>query len=225
MTTIRKKNQKEYNWGKLGLELIVVFLGVTAGFLLNNWRTSAIDRELETNYKTSFLRDVNSNISLIKSNIEKDSLWLVRATPLLNMIRTNSLSDDSASVSIDLISNFSKIVLNTNTYENITNGGNFNLIRDFELRENLVNYQISIVEVATLNDYFFSFYNDFTMPFILSEISVANGEFMNPKTIQSSKFSNVFSLQYFSVYQRIEVYRNLYNESKNLRDKLTASLN
>lgn len=27
-----------YNWQKLSLELIVVFLGVTAGFLLNNWR-------------------------------------------------------------------------------------------------------------------------------------------------------------------------------------------
>jgi len=33
--TIRKI--KNYEWGKLFFELIIVFLGVAAGFVLNNW--------------------------------------------------------------------------------------------------------------------------------------------------------------------------------------------
>ena len=33
---------KKQNWLKLGLELFVVFLGITAGFLLNNWESNVV---------------------------------------------------------------------------------------------------------------------------------------------------------------------------------------
>lgn len=35
------KQKRTHNWAKLTLELFVVFAGVTAGFLLNNWWNSA----------------------------------------------------------------------------------------------------------------------------------------------------------------------------------------
>lgn len=58
----KTKKSKKYNWQRLILELLVVFLGVTAGFLLNNWRMKAQKYQLEKTYITGFLRDVNDNI-------------------------------------------------------------------------------------------------------------------------------------------------------------------
>ncbi len=88
---------------KLLLELLVVFLGVTAGFILNNWRVQRVERELEAKYITGFLRDVNSNITDLESFIESDSLWLARTTPILNSARSDSLSRDSAMVGLGMI--------------------------------------------------------------------------------------------------------------------------
>lgn len=48
MEKIKSKFPKirEYDWKKLFFELIVVFLGVTAGFLLNNWQLDKKDKQL-----------------------------------------------------------------------------------------------------------------------------------------------------------------------------------
>jgi len=42
-----KWNLNKTKWSKLILELFVVFLGVTAGFVLNNWRMSKQEYKLE----------------------------------------------------------------------------------------------------------------------------------------------------------------------------------
>lgn len=220
----KKSMKKGYNWGKLSLELIVVFLGVTAGFLLNNWRSNAHDRSLEMNYKISFLSEINSNTETIKNSINQDSVWIARATPILEMIQRKSLTTDSAKTVIALISNFNRAILSSNTYENITNSGSFNLIRDFELRENLVSYYSDMVGVATLNDYLFTFYNGFIMPYIMKEISLVNNQFNSPKCLRTATFSNIFSLQYYSVYQRHAAYKDFLQRSNELKMKLTNSM-
>jgi len=80
---VESKNQiqkiRDYDWKKLFFELIVVFLGVTAGFLLNNWQLEKQDELLDKKYMNGFLQDVNTNITELKTAIESDSLWLNRA--------------------------------------------------------------------------------------------------------------------------------------------------
>ena len=51
-----------YDWKKLFFELIVVFLGVTAGFLLNNWRIQKDAQSTEEKYLSGFHQDVVMNI-------------------------------------------------------------------------------------------------------------------------------------------------------------------
>lgn len=226
-TVKRKRNSKrkrDYYWGRLSLELIVVFLGVTAGFLLNNWRTNVHDRSLETNYKTSFLSEVNGNIKVIEGAIKQDSLLLARAKPLNRMIQQEILCADSSETIIQIIAGFNNIILNSNTYENITNSGSFNLIKDFELRERIVRHYTDIKGISTLNEYLFAFYNDFTMPFIMNEISFNDNTFINPKILQSHKFSNNFTLHYTSINQRYNHYKNFLKESLDLKEKLKNSL-
>ncbi len=79
---VKSKNKiqkiRDYDWKKLFLELIVVFLVVTAGFLLNNWQLEKQDELLEKKYMSGFLQDVNTNITELKTAIESDSLWLNR---------------------------------------------------------------------------------------------------------------------------------------------------
>jgi hypothetical protein len=177
------------------------------------------------NYKISFLSEINSNTETILNSKNQDSAWIARATPILEMIQEKRLSMDSAKVVIALISNFNRAILSSNTYQNITNSGSFNLIRDFELRENLVGYYSDMEGIATLNDYLFAFYNGFIMPYIMKEISLVNNHFNNPKSLQTATFSNIFSLQYYSVYQRHAAYNAFLERSNELKEKLTNSMN
>jgi len=212
---------KGYNRSKLLLELIVVFLGVSSGFILNNWRTQQRDKELEVKYIAGFIQDMNDNIPEVESILESDSIWLERATPMLLAIRNKSLQKDSAEAAIAMIIGVQKLNLNTGTYRDITNSGNLNLIRDFVLKRQIIDYHLALEGATFLDNYFYTYFSDLVMPFIFSEYSVLTQEFKDLEIIRTIEFSNVFAGYFSLVQQRVAEYKTLLEESYGLKDMLT----
>ena len=103
----RKKNKT--NWKKLFLELLVVFFGVTGGFLLNNWQISNQEAKLEQTYLIGFKEDAEKNRIELETSLKKDSLWIAKAKPLLKSCQEKNISLDSAKSIIKLIINISKV--------------------------------------------------------------------------------------------------------------------
>jgi hypothetical protein len=210
------------NWKKLMLELVVVFLGVSAGFLLNSWRTQNQEKHLERQYIERFLQDVNDDIIELEEAVSYDSLWLDRAKPLLISIRDQAIELDSAKAVIKQITQLSRLETHKGTYADITNSGNLSIIRDFELKRALVDYHIEIEGVEFLNDYFYNYFNDFVMPFIISEYSIVKEEFNDPQVIKTTQFSNVVAGYYSMVQQRKDANKQLLERSYELQGSLQS---
>ena len=211
---------RNYDWKKLFFELIVVFLGVTAGFLLNNWQLEKQDERLEEKYLNSFLEDVNANISDLESLIESDSVWLSLARPKLMEIKAGTITLDSATSTLRMIVNISKSGLQSGTYENITNSGSLNIIGDYNLRKQIVDYHDAISGVGFIEDYFYQYFGDFVMPFIFSNFSVLRGQFSNPRIIKDIQFQNVIAGYYSMIQQRKKAYEGLLEKSYQLQKSL-----
>jgi len=211
---------KSYNWGKLGLELIVVFLGVTSGFLLNNWREQEQEKLIEQKYISSFIKDVNDNISDLESLTVADSIWLNTATPNLISLQNKSLIEDSAKLVIRRVLQINKMDSHSGTYEDITNSGNLNLIRNFDLKTNIVDYHLALKGVGFIDDHFYKYFNDFVMPFVFSEFSVLTGEFKNAGEINNIRFSNIFTGYYSMVQQRNSAYKDILLKSYKFKEEL-----
>jgi hypothetical protein len=222
-TTLLKRNLKKYNWGKLGLELLVVFLGVTSGFLLNNWREQQKEDQLEQKYISGFLSDVNENIEQLEELNGLDSLWLIQARENVLAIQNNTLNRDSAEAMMKKIVVINKMEPHEVTYEDIKNSGNLNLIQNFKLKSKIVDYQITLKGVRFLDYYFYEYFNDFVMPFVFSEFNVLTGHFKNDDSFKTIQFSNVFVGYYSMVQQRNFVYKDLLSESKEFKTILLDS--
>ena len=184
----RKINLKKYNWGKLGLELLVVFLGVSSGFLLNNWRERQQEQKLEQKYIKGFLKDVGANEEQLKKMIAADSLWLDQSTQNVLAMRGDSLLLDSAEAVTKKIIGINRVQFYEGTYRDITNSGNLNIIRDFELRSGIVDYQIALNDVRFVDDYFYQFFNDFVMPFVLANFDVLTASFKDESSYKTMEF-------------------------------------
>lgn len=216
------KNNKwlKKSWLKLILEVFVVFLGVTAGFLLNNWRSKEIDKNLEKKYISAFDADVNYNINELEQAVRDDSIWFLQATPLLHLLRDNIITTDSARKAVELISTIKITTLHEGTYKEIIHTGNLKIVSSFSLKEKIVDYYLSVEDVEAFNDYFFSFYDDFVMPFVVSEVNIINLTFRNKKIIKSFKFSNTFALYFSLVQQRNKYYKDLLKSSYSLKKEI-----
>ena len=213
-----------YEWGKLFFELVVVFLGVTAGFVLNNFRMEQEEKKLEDKYLESFLQDVEFDIPALEKAVRTDSVWLARAKPLLTAIMNKSINIDSAQAIINMIATISKIDAHSSTYEEISNSGNLNILTDFELKGQIVDYYLALGGVGFIDEYFHRYFDDFVMPFIITEYSVLTNEFNDKRIISSVRFSNVVAGYYSMVQQRMAAYSSLLDDSYLLRKELNKKM-
>ena len=209
--------QNRYDWRKLGFELVVVFLGVTAGFLLNNWRIERQEKKLEQKYITGFLQDLQSNITELELALKEDSIWLENASPLLQTITERNIPHDSAKTMMKNIVKFSKLNASKGTYLDIINSGNLNILSDFKMRSELINYHQKLNGVELFDDFFYQYFNDFVMPFLFKEFDILEVEFNNPEIIHSKQFANLFAGYFSMIQQRKATYSDLLKKSYTLK--------
>ena len=207
-------------WKRLLLELIVVFLGVTAGFLLNNWQMEKQDLRLEEKYMAGFRQDVHYNIDELKAAISSDSSWLQNAKSKLLPIRDGTITFDSANAIIKQIISISKINLQTGTYQDIINSGNLNIINNFKIKKQIVDYHVAISGVEFVDNYFYNYFSDIVMPYIFSNFSVLHGRIEDPKIIYSVQFANLIAGYFSMVQQRQSAYKEMLQKSYDLEGTL-----
>ena len=200
------------------------FLGVTAGFLLNNWQLQREDYQLEQKYLVDFNHDIDENILQLKDAITSDSTWLERVKPELLNISKGTILLDSANSIVKQVVQISKITFQTSTYENITNSGNLNLIQDYSLKKEIVDYHLAISGVGFVDNYVSIFFNDFVMPFVVSKFSVLKGGLDNPKTVKTLEFQNIITSYFSLMQQRKAVYEGLLEKSIELKKILKENL-
>jgi len=220
---LKKIGLGQYNWGKLGLELLVVFLGVSSGFLLNNWRERQLEQEFEQKYIAGFIEDVNNNIDQLEGLTALDSVWLNQSKINVIAISNNSLTLDSAEAMVKKIVIINKMEPHEGTYEDMTNSGNLSIIKNFELKSKIVDYQIALKEVRFVDDYFYKYFNDFVMPFVISNFNVLSGHFEDENAYKNLEFTNAFVGYFSMVQQRQIVYKDLLVKSKYLSESLQKS--
>ena len=215
---------KKQNWLKLGLELFVVFLGITAGFLLNNWQIDRQEAKIEQKYLEGFSEDVKSNISELEAAIQRDTTWIVKANKIIKVINDGGLPIDSTNAAISLISNLNTLEISASTYDDIINSGNLNLIRSFHLKSQIIKHQNVIASSELLDEYLKKFFNNFLLPFLVAETNVMTIEFNNPETIKSVRLTNLIGIYFSFINQRTDVYKKFLEESYKLNEELETVL-
>lgn len=216
-------SQNKISLTKLALELLVVFLGVSAGFLLQNNKEIKADRDLEKKYLEGILSDTKENVRMLKESISQDSLWLEQNKYALPLIAKDSLSYDSARTLVLHMAFFTEFNEQANTYTNITNSGNLNIIEDYELRQGIVDCFNDFENFKLLEIYFRKHNEGSFLPYIISNYNMFNNEFISKNSHRQNEFKNIFAIHYSLTQQRLNAYRDLLEDNVLLEEKLINS--
>lgn len=218
------KTSRKIKWRKLLLELVVVFLGVSGGFFLNNWRDSRNNIYLEKRYIEGFIQNADSNLVELKGIIREDSISLQQIHNYLDSLKKENFNFDSILPIISSIVNVSKATLVTSTYETIKYSGNLNILRDYSLKENIVAHHNRIEGVVYVDSYYQSYFNDFIMPFVIRNLDMSKGTFFDPTLKLKAEFFNVTAGYYSIKLQRMQAMENLAENTKKLKAELETYL-
>ena len=128
------------NWKNHFIELIVVVIGITIAFMMENWRQEEASREIEQKYLQSFRDDLQGDANTLDSVTVsiQNKIYLLRS--FIGDIKKGEVKQDRAEEVIsDMLSNLSFFPKQA-TYESIKNSGGMNIISDYELKEAIVSY-------------------------------------------------------------------------------------
>jgi Family of unknown function (DUF6090) len=212
---------EKINWKNYFIELIVVFIGITAAFLLNNWREDYQSNELESKYinsiKNDIIQDSMSVNEILKLNEEKEVKFKKYIASTIKGIS----SIDSAIILFQDILTIPKFYSQSNTYESIKYSGNLNLISDYNLREGITNYYESFTTIQSQQEMTVEFINDYATKFVFKNINILNWQIINKKNVDFKEVNNIIAGYYALLEQNIKLEKEIVIRNKELLKKLS----
>ncbi|MFC2101526.1 hypothetical protein ACFLS7_00865 [Bacteroidota bacterium] len=221
-----KTKSTNIRWTYYLIELMVVFVGVTAGFLLNNWREDTAELKLERRYLESFYADVKADA------IDLDSLIFhsqVKEETLIGILKESALigeqlSEELAKALVKEIMFIEWFTPANDTYEDIINSGNLNIISDYTLKEKISSYYSFLNEVANVEQFYSKHMDSYGFPILYKTYHLLNQEFISKESYQSLEFTNMYLGVLALLQQNIRVYREALEKNKELETELAKAL-
>jgi len=128
---------KKLKWGYIIQEILIVIIGISIAFALNNWQANQADAKLQQQYLDNLVFDIQQELEQLEINKQEmqAKLGLIRQVrPLLN--NANTRKDTVARKIFEIAKSVSFHPVNA-TYQTLINSGDMKLIDDFELRRSI----------------------------------------------------------------------------------------
>lgn len=207
--------KQKINWTNHFIELLVVVIGITIAFMLENWRLERADTELEQKYLVSYKADLQfdkKNLDSIITSVQ-NKIYLMRS--FLDELGTGEVKQSRAEeIMAEMMSNHS-FFPKTATYESVKNSGGMNVVSDYDIKEAIVSYYTLNEELRLKEQVFFNYLQEFVLPFTYKNVDFISGKIINRSAIKNPEFKNIVAGYYALTEQNIEAYR-VYQEANRI---------
>ena len=226
MAKTKRENPRKHkpSWVKLSLELLVVFIGVSAGFLFDSFREERSNRKLEEKYLESFYNDVLTDSAEIANIIRQDRNNIDISRQTVTAMQEGTLTRDSAVAMFSVMATYNNLNLEDASYESLVNSGNLGLIRDFGIREKIVYYYRSYDDLRYVEQVYNDYITNFILPYVTESLDFVTGNFVEGFSVDDMQFRNLTGGYYVLSSQKMELVRTLDSLNHNLRIALSASI-
>jgi hypothetical protein len=146
-------------WPEYLVEIIVIILGITISFSLDEWKEQNRKKELEQVYLKSLHSDLTQDIRNLKRTIEETQLVIQQAQMLLTLAEQSPKSDSTLISPARFFTAIKDIIrrplfiAHDATFSDLKSSGNMQLLADFPLKNALFGYyldyeSIKLIELA-----------------------------------------------------------------------------
>lgn len=220
---MKKKNK--IDWKSKLIDLLIVIIGITIAFQLNNLNESNKSKVKENNYIKSFFEENRDNESSLVLALE----FTVNAKNDIDTLKSLLLTENyhdarirSLSGSMMAISDFKPSLI---TMENITASGDFELISNFEYREKLIETYNSYETTSQFETILSDYVNQYVSPFFFENVKFRDFTSIEGNFSKKAEFENIVLGYDALIIQKLKGYELCLEKLRALNKQLsTASI-
>jgi len=219
------KRKLKIDWKSKFIDLLIVIVGITIAFQLNNLNESNKSETKEKDYLKSFHEENRDNELSLSLALEFALKTKTDIDSLKQILLSKNYEDDrikNLSASMMALSDFSPSLI---TMENITASGDFELISNFEQRENLIDTYNSYQATAQFEDILSDYVNQYITPFFFENIRFSDFTPLKENFIKKSEFENIVIGYDALLTQKLKGYEVNLEKLRNLNQLLTNANN
>ena len=219
-----KKPEFKYSidWKSKFMDLIIVIVGITIAFKLNTWNESTKSSKNAAEYVKSFTDENVSNQQLLASVLEFSEANKKEIETLKNLLVTGDYEDtriNNLVATMMELADFSPMIT---AFENITASGEFELIRDSELRKQIINTYNGYKTTDKFENILMDYVNEYVTPYFFEYVRFSDFNAVDSEFIRSQLFENIVTGYEILLSQQIRGYRDNLKKANNLSDRLNA---
>ena len=205
-----KKIKLNFNidWKSKIIDLVIVIVGITIAFQLNNWNESKSTESEVKNYMESFYVENNSNSSKLVSALEFANSNKRDIDTLIHILISKNYEDRRVKILTASMMGLADFNPSITTMENITASGEFDLIKDIELRKRLINTYNSYNTTLKLEKLLADYVNTYLTPFFFENVRFSDFSSINSNFIEKPLFENIVFGYEILLKQQIEGYKD-----------------
>lgn len=201
---------KKVNWLDHLVNLVVVILGISIAFYLESSKENRQNNQLEKQYLESLSKDLEADLKtldtlvILNKKISQAAIGLVEATKNGYQKSNQSLVQD-----VLLLQYNPYFTPQATVYSSLKSSGQIDLIRDFEMRGQIVDlYEQYYRGVTDYNMILSEHVRDFLKPYFIENMKFESANTLNPDFLRDSEFQNMVF-----IYRQIFVSKESYYQT------------
>lgn len=218
-------------WHHYFWEFFMLFLAVTLGFLVENMREHFIEKKREKQYIHSFIADLKNDDSTITAEILAQENRTAMMDSMITLLDNPSKIHGNEGLLYywaRISPRLATLTVNTRTYEQLKNSGNFRLISNIETSNKIMSYYENIPLLRQVEEIFFREFDQYKTfasrifePSVFISMETKDGAILrtdkNP-ALQTYDPALLKQLSVFAVYMNGSA-RGIMAYAKQLREK------
>ncbi len=196
------------SWGRRLAELLVVFVGVTAAFVLNEWGTARKESQHAREYVNGILSDLRADsaqLERLTDACSADTRAMLRF--LMTPVQT-TISDDSLRVYLVTMASSESFQPRTVTFDALTSSGELSILTDLAIRKSLVEHYEIYKGIRELDDIAARYWETNQIPYLMEHVDMLRMTFLEPGAWKTMRFKNMLTGHVSFLQQKEKLYRS-----------------
>jgi len=217
----KRKLKASIDWKSKIMDLLIVVIGITIAFNLNTWNLSIETNSKVKGYNQNFSAESKANQEDLSTAIAFSEESYKDIDTLKNILLSKRYSDGRILLLTSRMMSMATFTPSTTTMENIKASGDFDLIKEMELRESIINTYNFYETTANLENLLSDYINQYITPFFFENVRFSNFSSIHSDFVKEPTFENIVIGYEILLKQLINGYR----VNKDLQEDLNEKLN
>jgi hypothetical protein len=200
---MKKKKHEKIQWKNQLINFVAIIVGIYIAFWLTNLKEEREQKALELNYLRSLAQDLQNDLTALQSNVDTLAYYNRLLDDFTKRLITKNWNTDSLTAMVVSLSAHIPFFPQDNTYQSMQGSGKLDIIKDFELRQEVVElYNQHYRAVRLADELDMSQKTNLIYPYLMDQPVFSTRGFSNMSLLSETKFINLTFAASYTIRQQ-----------------------